>query len=72
MPAASCCRIRRSACRGLNWADIHLRYHGAHIEGRNMPLDDLTVALDVVGGSIKVHPISFGVGKGRSDQPTST
>ena len=49
----------------LNWADIHLHYHGAHIEGRNTPLDDLTVALDVVGGRITVHPISFGVGKGQ-------
>jgi uncharacterized protein involved in outer membrane biogenesis len=49
----------------LQWADIHLRYHGAHIEGQNMPLDDLSVALDIVGGRITVHPISFGVGKGR-------
>ncbi len=48
----------------LEWADIHLRYHGAHIEGRNMPLDDLTIAMDVVGGRITLHPISFGVGKG--------
>ncbi|MDQ2762633.1 MAG: AsmA family protein, partial [Pseudomonadota bacterium] len=49
----------------LGWADIHLRYHGAHIEGRDIPLDNLTVALDVVGGRITLHPISFGVGKGR-------
>jgi hypothetical protein len=49
----------------LTWADIHLRYHGAHIEGRDMPLDDVTVVMDVVGGRITVHPISFGVGKGR-------
>jgi AsmA family protein len=49
----------------LQWADIHLHYHGAHIEGRNMPLDDVTVAADIVGGHITVHPLSFGVGKGR-------
>jgi uncharacterized protein involved in outer membrane biogenesis len=49
----------------LSWADIHLKYHGAHIEGENMPLDDVTVALDVVNGRITVHPVSFGVGKGR-------
>jgi AsmA family protein len=49
----------------LQWADIHLHYHGAHIEGRNMPLDDVTVAVDIVGGHITVHPLSFGVGKGR-------
>ena len=49
----------------LDWANIHLRYRGAHIEGRDVPLDDLDVALDVVNGRITVHPISFGVGKGR-------
>jgi uncharacterized protein involved in outer membrane biogenesis len=49
----------------LDWADIHLRYHGAHIQGRNLPLDDLTVVMDVVGGNIAVHPISAGVGKGK-------
>lgn len=49
----------------LGWADIHLRYHGAHIEGRNMPLDDLSVVMDTVNGRISVHPISFGVGKGQ-------
>ncbi len=48
----------------LDWADIHLRYRGAHIEGRNMPLDDVVVALEVVGGRITLHPISFGIGKG--------
>lgn len=49
----------------LDWADIHLRYHGAHIEGRNMPLDNLTVVMDAVDGRITVHPISFGIGKGQ-------
>jgi AsmA family protein len=49
----------------LDWADIHLRYHGLHIEGPNIPLDDLTIALDAVGGQIMLHPISAGVGKGR-------
>jgi AsmA family protein len=49
----------------MQWADIHLRYHGAHIQGQDMPLDDLTVAMDVVGGRITLHPISFGIGKGQ-------
>jgi AsmA family protein len=49
----------------LNWADIHLRYRGAHILGRNLPLDDLDVTLEIVGGRITIHPMSFGVGKGR-------
>lgn len=49
----------------LAWADIHLHYRGGHIEGRDMPLDNLTVAMDVVDGRIAVHPLSFGVGKGQ-------
>jgi uncharacterized protein involved in outer membrane biogenesis len=49
----------------LDWADIHLRYHGAHIQGRNVPLDNLTITMDAVGGRMTVHPISFGVGKGQ-------
>jgi AsmA family protein len=48
----------------LDWADIHLRYHGVHIQGRSIPLDDLTVALDAVGGKLTVRPVSFAVGKG--------
>ena len=38
---------------------------GLTSRGRSVPLDDLTVALDVVDGRITIHPISFGVGKGR-------
>jgi uncharacterized protein involved in outer membrane biogenesis len=49
----------------LDWADIHLRYRGAHIEGRDVPLDNLTVVADIVDGRISVHPISFGIGKGK-------
>ena len=48
----------------LDWADVHLRYHGAHIVGRNVPLDDLTIVMEVVAGRMTVHPINFGVGKG--------
>ena len=49
----------------LNWADIHLTYRGHRIEGRSMPLDDLAVALDIVDGAVRLHPVSFGVGQGR-------
>jgi len=49
----------------LTWADIHLRYRGNHIEGRSVPLDNLTVAMDLVDGRISVHPIAFGVGFGK-------
>jgi AsmA family protein len=49
----------------LDWADIHLRFHGAQIQGRNMPFDSLSVVMDLVGGNIKMHPVDVGVGKGR-------
>ncbi|MBN8873039.1 MAG: AsmA family protein [Rhodospirillales bacterium] len=49
----------------LTWADIHLTYRGHRIEGRSMPLDDLSVALDIDDGVMRVHPVSFGVGQGK-------
>ena len=46
-------------CAEAQWADIHLHYHGAHIEGRNMPLDDVTVAVDMwVGTSRCIRSVS--------------
>ncbi len=45
-------------------ADIHLKYRGEHIEGRSVPLDNIVVALDIVGGRITLHPLSFAVGTG--------
>jgi uncharacterized protein involved in outer membrane biogenesis len=50
--------------RRLNGADINLRYHGAHILGLNVPVDNVIVVVDVAAGKITAHPISFGVGKG--------
>lgn len=49
----------------LNAANIHLRYVGHHIEGRNIPLDSLIVTMDVVDGAIDLHPLIFTIGKGR-------
>jgi uncharacterized protein involved in outer membrane biogenesis len=49
----------------LQWADVHLRYRAQRIQGRSVPLDNLAVALDIEGGQVAVHPLSFGVGKGR-------
>ena len=48
----------------LEAADVHLRYHAGEIAGRSVPLDALSVALDVVDGAITVHPVSFKVGTG--------
>jgi uncharacterized protein involved in outer membrane biogenesis len=48
----------------LQTADIHLHYKAEHIEGRSIPLDKLTVAMDVVDGAITLHPVQFKVGTG--------
>lgn len=49
----------------FKYADVHLRYRAGRIQGRSMPLDDLVAALDIVDGNMTVHPVSFGVGRGK-------
>jgi hypothetical protein len=49
----------------LRAADIHLRYRAASIEGRGMPFDSLEVVADIEDGNIRLHPVQFGVGRGR-------
>ncbi len=49
----------------FKYADVHLRYRAGRIQGRSMPLDDLVAAVDIVNGSVTVHPVSFGVGEGK-------
>lgn len=49
----------------LRATDVHLTYDAGQIRGRAMPLDDMHVKLDIVDGAIAVHPLRFGVGKGR-------
>ena len=49
----------------LRFANIHLHYRGESIEGRSVPLDNLDVMLDIDNGRVDLHPLSFGVGKGR-------
>ena len=48
----------------FNFADVRLRYRGAHILGDSIPLDNLQVVLDVSNGAVTLHPVSFGVGVG--------
>jgi uncharacterized protein involved in outer membrane biogenesis len=48
----------------LRAADVHLVYHGEHIEGRYIPLDRVAVTLDIKDGNIALHPLSFAVGTG--------
>jgi uncharacterized protein involved in outer membrane biogenesis len=49
----------------LERADMHLTYRAERIQGATMPFDDLTLRMDVVDGVVTLHPLSFGVGKGR-------
>ncbi len=48
----------------LNFANVRLRYKGAHIEGRSVPLDNIVADLDINDGQIRLHPLSFAVGTG--------
>ena len=49
----------------LRATNVHLAYHGDHIENRHTPLDNIDVLLDVRDGTIDVHHLNFGVGSGR-------
>ena len=49
----------------LTMADVRLRYRGAQIEGRSVPLDNIVADLDINDGQIKLHPLSFAVGAGQ-------
>jgi uncharacterized protein involved in outer membrane biogenesis len=49
----------------LTAADVHVTYRAKQIRGgRSMPLDDLRAEFDIVDGTINLHPIGFGVGRG--------
>eukprot|EP01037_Dinobryon_pediforme_P001392 gene1392-1413_t len=48
----------------LRTADIHLKYKGDKIKGRNVPFDRIEVAMDIVDGRITLHPMALGVGTG--------
>ncbi|MDA8252429.1 MAG: AsmA family protein [Rhodospirillales bacterium] len=49
----------------LQAADMTLHYRGDHIEGKFIPLDDLTADVTIKDGAVHAHPVSFGVGRGR-------
>ncbi len=49
----------------LNMADVHLKYKGAHIEGRSVPLDNIVVDMTITDERVHVDPLSFGVGAGQ-------
>ncbi len=49
----------------LNVADIHLKYRAARIQGRSQPLDNMRADLDIVDGTVHLHPLAFGIGGGQ-------
>jgi uncharacterized protein involved in outer membrane biogenesis len=49
----------------LRKIDVHLSYRADHIKGPSMPLDNLSMRLDVVDGTVTLRPLSFGIGRGR-------
>jgi AsmA family protein len=49
----------------LRAADVHLKYRGAKILGRNMPFDSFAAVLDIVDGRIRLTPVTLGVGRGQ-------
>jgi AsmA family protein len=51
----------------LRAADVDLTYKGDHIEGRSIPLDNLSVVVAIRNGEVEIHPVTFGVGTGRID-----
>ena len=46
-------------------ADVHLKYRGTKIQGRNMPFDSFATDMDIIDGRILLHPVSIGIGQGR-------
>ena len=49
----------------LKGADAHLDYRAERIQGPAVPLDDLSLRMDVVDGTVALRPLTFGVGRGR-------
>lgn len=49
----------------LRAADVDLHYKGERIAGRSVPLDNVGAEVSITNGAVRVHPLSFGVGKGR-------
>ncbi|MFC7474115.1 AsmA family protein [Dankookia sp. GCM10030260] len=48
----------------LQAADIHVRYRADSIRGQGIPFDGMEMVLDIVDGVIRLHPVTFKVGRG--------
>jgi hypothetical protein len=45
--------------------DAHLVYRAERIQGRTMPLDNLSLRMDLVDGVVALRPLTFRFGRGR-------
>lgn len=48
----------------LNAINAHVTYHGAHIENKNLPLDNIDTEFFVTDGAINLKRLNFAVGSG--------
>lgn len=55
---------RKISVPQIKAADFHVRYKGDSIVGRGVPFDSLSTNLDIDDGTIRLHPVSLGVGRG--------
>ena len=55
----------------LRFADVELKYRGKRLEGHFQPLDNIAADLTIKDGAISLHPLSFGVGRGRIETHVS-
>ena len=49
----------------LRGVDAHITYRAERIQGRSIPLDNLSLRMDLVDGVVALRPLSFRVGAGR-------
>ena len=48
----------------LKSADADIKFRGAHIKTRKLPLEDMTAHLKLSGGKLRLEPLNFGVAGG--------
>jgi AsmA family protein len=45
--------------------DVRLDYRAERIQGRDIPFDNMALHMDAVDGTVRLHPLRFGVGRGQ-------
>ncbi len=55
---------RKISVPTIKAADFHVRYKGDAIVGKGIPFDSFAAVLDIEDGTIRLHPVTLGVGRG--------